>query len=68
VSDAAAIAPHVDGVLALVNMDGATRPMLTEAREFLDQLPTRKLGVIIVREKITRSGYHHSYYAYSSRA
>jgi len=67
VSDAAAIAPHVDGVFALVNMDGATRPMLTEAREFLDQLPTRKLGVIVVREKMQRAGYHRSYYNYASR-
>lgn len=66
VSDAAALAPHVDGVFALVNMDSATKPMLAEAREFLDRLPTRKLGVIIVREKITRSsGYYHSYYSHA---
>ncbi len=68
VSDAAAIAPRVDGIFVLVNMDGATRPMLTEAREFLDQLPTRKLGVIVVREKLKRAGYYHSYYTESSKA
>jgi len=63
VSDAAAIAPRVDGVFMLVNMDGTKRPMLQEAREFLDQLPTRKLGVIVVREKRARQDYYryHSY-------
>ena len=63
VSDAAAIAPRVDGAFMLVNMEGTTRPMLTEAREFLDQLPTRKLGVIVVREKRARQDYYryHSY-------
>ncbi len=67
VSDAAAIAPHVDGVFALVDMDRATRPVLSEVKEFLDQLPTRKLGVIVVREKQTRASYH-SYYHYASKA
>ena len=38
-SDAAAIAPRVDGVFALVNMDTTTRPMFSEAKGFLDQLP-----------------------------
>ena len=63
VSDAAAIAQRVDGVFMLVNMDGTKRPMLAEAREFLDQLPTRKLGVIVVREKRARQDYYryHSY-------
>ena len=68
VSDAAAMAPRVDGAFVLVNMDGATKPILAEAKEFLDQLPTRKLGVIIVREKIARSGYYRSYYAESTKA
>ena len=64
VSDAAAIAPRVDGVFMLVSMDGTTRrPMLSAAKEFLDRLPTRKLGVIVVREKAARSDYqsYHSY-------
>ena len=70
VSDAAAIAPRVDGVFMLVNMDGTTRPMLTEAKEFLAQLPTRKLGVIVVREKSARQDYYryHSYDADPAKA
>jgi Mrp family chromosome partitioning ATPase/capsular polysaccharide biosynthesis protein len=69
VSDAAAIAPHVDGVFMLVNMDGATsKPLLAEAREFLDQLPTRKLGVIVVREKAVRTDYYQSYHADPAKA
>ena len=70
VSDAAAIAPRVDGVFMLVNLDGTTRPMLSEAKEFLDQLPTRKLGVIVVREKTARTDYYryHSYDADPAKA
>ena len=69
VSDAAAIAPHVDGVFMLVSMDGPTsKPMLAEAREFLDQLPTRKLGVIVVREKAARNDYYNSYNADPAKA
>jgi polysaccharide biosynthesis transport protein len=70
VSDAAAIAPRVDGVFMLVNMDGTTRPMLTEAKEFLAQLPARKLGVIVVREKTARHDYYryHSYDADPAKA
>ncbi len=64
VSDAAAIAPHADGVLALVDMGRATRPVLGEVKDFLDRLPTRKLGVIVVREKPSRSSYH-GYYQYA---
>lgn len=66
VSDAAAIAPRVDGVFMLVSMDGTTRrPMLSAAKEFLDRLPTRKLGVIVVREKAARSDYQ-SYRSYDT--
>jgi Mrp family chromosome partitioning ATPase/capsular polysaccharide biosynthesis protein len=64
VSDAAAIAPYADGVLALVDMGRATRPGLGEVKDFLDRLPTRKLGVIVVREKPSRSSYH-GYYQYA---
>lgn len=64
VSDAAAIAPYADGVLALVDMGRATRPVLDEVKDFLDRLPTRKLGVIVVREKPSRSSYH-GYYQYA---
>jgi hypothetical protein len=35
----------------------ADRP---EAKGFLDELPTRKLGVIVVREKFTRTDYGHT--------
>jgi len=44
--------------------------VLSEAREFLDQLPTRKLGVIVVREKAIRTDYYryHSYDADPAKA
>ena len=42
----------------------ADRP---EAKGFLDELPTRKLGVIVVREKFTRTDYGHTRIAHSER-
>jgi succinoglycan biosynthesis transport protein ExoP len=61
VSDSAAIGAAVDGMLLLVNLKSATRPMMAEAREFLGQLPCRKLGVIAVGEKRSRGHYGYRY-------
>ncbi len=62
VSDAAAMAPKVDGAFILVSMEDVTRPMLTEAREYLDQLPCRKLGLIITREHIGKADHYRYHY------
>lgn len=64
VSDAFAIAPRVDGAFMLVSLDDITRPMLVEAREYLDQLSTRKLGVIVTRERLARGDYYRYHYHY----
>ena len=64
VGDAASVAAHVDGLLLLVNLQKATRPMLREAQEFLRLLPCRKLGVIAVAEKDGEAGYYRSHYKY----
>jgi Mrp family chromosome partitioning ATPase/capsular polysaccharide biosynthesis protein len=61
VGDAAAVAACVDGILLVVNMATAKRPVLQEAREFLAPLPTPKLGVVTTREHIGGDRYH--YYA-----
>jgi non-specific protein-tyrosine kinase len=62
VSDALAIASRVDGAFMLVSLDDTSRPMLVEARDYLDQLPTRKLGVIVTRERIGRGDYYRYHY------
>ena len=60
VSDAATIAAVTDGVLLLVDVSSATKPMLAEAREFIDHLPCRKLGVVTVRDRLQREAYGYS--------
>jgi Mrp family chromosome partitioning ATPase len=64
VGDAASVAAQVDGLLLLVNLQKATRPMLREAQEFLQLLPCRKLGVIAVAERDGEAGYYRSRYKY----
>lgn len=51
VGDASAMAPSVDGLVPLVNMRVASRPVLQEFKDRLGRLPVPKLGVIVVGEK-----------------
>ncbi len=62
VGDAAALAQAVDGLLFVVNIQLASRPVLDDSREVLDAVPCRKLGVVVVGERIDRS----TYYGYGS--
>ena len=65
VGDAAALAQGVDGVIVLVDISTTRRPALREVREILDPMPCRKLGIIVVREKIpSAKPYRYSYYKY----
>jgi len=50
--DAGALAPSVDGVLVTVRIDKARRPVLEEGREVLDSLPGRKVGLVVVGERL----------------
>jgi Mrp family chromosome partitioning ATPase len=59
VGDTAALAASVDGLIYVVDADIARRPMLERAAVQLEQLPCRKLGVILMSDK---SGGH--YYTY----
>ncbi|HJW74087.1 MAG TPA: Wzz/FepE/Etk N-terminal domain-containing protein [Thermoleophilia bacterium] len=59
VGDAAALAARVDGLLYLANIETLTKPELEEAREFLEPLPCRKLGVIAVSEKFAGGGDYY---------
>jgi len=64
VGDATALARYVDGILVLVNMEKARRPLLEEARDFLDLLPAQRLGVITVAD---RGAGHERYHYYTAR-
>jgi polysaccharide biosynthesis transport protein len=61
VGDAGALASSVDGLLLVVNLEKVRRPTLIDAREYLAPLPCRKIGVIVVGEKIE----HQQYYRYA---
>jgi Mrp family chromosome partitioning ATPase len=58
VGDAAALAGSVDGVLMVVSMDKARRESLARGREVLESVPARKLGVVIVGERVEHKGYY----------
>jgi len=51
VGDVAALAPAVDGLLFVADLDELRRPTLERARKALEALPCRKLGVVIVGER-----------------
>jgi Mrp family chromosome partitioning ATPase/capsular polysaccharide biosynthesis protein len=59
VGDAGALAASVDGLLMVVNLEQARRPMLVDGREFLDPLPCRKIGIVTVGERLDDSDYYH---------
>jgi Mrp family chromosome partitioning ATPase/capsular polysaccharide biosynthesis protein len=59
--DAGALAPSVDGLIMVVNVRKARRPVLEEGREILDSLPCRKVGLVVAGEKTEDS--HYSDYA-----
>ena len=59
VGDASALADKVDGLLMLVNIEHSSRPILDEAREFIEPLPCRKLGIIAVSERFRQENYYY---------
>jgi len=61
VGDTAALASATDGILLLVNMKLDTRTTLDEACDFLEQLPPKKLGVIINMDTSGKSQRYHYY-------
>ena len=64
VGDTAALASSVDGLVYVVDADIARRPMLERAAEQLEQLPCRKLGVVLMSD--TSGGHHYTYNTGSS--
>lgn len=60
VGDAAALATTVDALLMVANLDRVRRPDMVRSNELLQTMPGRKLGVVIVGERID----HEEYYRY----
>ena len=63
VGDTAAIARSVDGLLFLVDLTRAKRPLLQEAARQISQMPCRKLGLVVTTDSIARTYAHHYEYA-----
>ena len=63
VGDPAAIARCVDGLMVLVDLTQAKRPLLEEAARQLSQMPCRKLGLVVVTSARDH-GYGHEHYSY----
>lgn len=63
--DAGSLAPSVDGVLVAIRMDKVRRPVLEDARDVLDSLPGRKVGLIIVGERLDNTQFA-TYSSYGS--
>jgi polysaccharide biosynthesis transport protein len=63
IGDAGALAPSVQGLLFVSNIEMVRRPVLEDAHEALSALPCRKLGVVVVGERLESSRYHGYGYA-----
>lgn len=61
VGDAAAVAAVADSVLLLVNMKMTSRPILEEARDFLQALPPTKLGIVTSMDGVGKNERYHYY-------
>lgn len=55
--DAGSLAPSVDGILVTARVDTARRPVLEEGRDALAAMPGRKVGLVIVGERLDDTQY-----------
>jgi capsular exopolysaccharide synthesis family protein len=61
VGDTAAMARCVDGMMFLIDLTRAKRPILEEAARQAAQMPCRKLGLVVMRQA-PKNGYSHDHY------
>jgi non-specific protein-tyrosine kinase len=54
-ADASSLAFVVDGLLVVVDPAIARRPALQQSREYLDRVPCRQMGIVIMQESRRRS-------------
>jgi len=64
VGDTAALASLADGLVFLVDMHVAKRPMLQQAADQLVRLPCRSLGIVLRVDGAKSGGYYYSSYRY----
>jgi len=66
VGDTAAMARCIDGLVFLIDLTRARRPLLAEAVTQISQMPCRKLGLVILSQASSRRR-ERDYYSYQSR-
>lgn len=59
VTDAAVLAPRVDGVLLIVNAGKTRRDLAVKARDMLKQVNANLLGVVLNNAKVDKSAYEY---------
>jgi Mrp family chromosome partitioning ATPase len=64
VGDTAALASEVDGLVFLVDMEKARRPVLQAAAEQLYRLPCARMGLVVRLHSSGRGGRYQYYYRY----
>jgi capsular exopolysaccharide synthesis family protein len=65
ISDALVLGAKVDGMILVVHGDRTSREALRKAREKLDLLKVKTLGVIINNVNVDHRGYHYKDYYYN---
>ncbi len=64
VSDALVLGPMIDGMILIVWAENTSRDALKQAKEKLDMLKIKTLGVIINNLNIRRLGFYYKHYHY----
>lgn len=64
VTDAAILARQVDGVVMVVEAGGTRRPLATSAKDALEKVGAKVLGVALNRLRPRGDGYYYYYYYY----
>lgn len=64
VTDAAILARQVDGVLMVVEAGGTRRPLAANAKDALEKVGAKVLGVALNRLRPRGDGYYYYYYYY----
>ena len=66
VTDAVLLSRHMDGVLLVVAINETPRELVTRAKEQLEQVQARVLGVVANRVPVSGQDYYYYYYYYSN--
>jgi Mrp family chromosome partitioning ATPase len=67
VTDALVVAPHVDGVILVVWSGKTPRESLKMAKEKLDMMNIKTMGVVLNHLNVRDLGYYYKHYHYHYR-